>query len=52
MRMIKAFHFLVPAVAVAVPVAVAVAVAVAAAAVVEATNPTSDSNNPALSPPN
>ena len=34
-----------------VAAAAAVAVAVAAAAVVEATNPTSDASNPALSPP-
>ena len=48
MRMIQAFHFLVPAVA----VGVAVAAAAVVAAVVEATNPTSDSSNTALSPLN
>ena len=60
MRMIQAFHFLVPAVAVGVAVAAAAVVAavveavVAAVveAVVEATNPTLDSSNPALSPRN
>ena len=50
MRMIQAFHFLVPAVAVGVAVSVAVAAAAVVAAVVEATNPTSYLSNPALSP--